>query len=95
MDRFPLVLEQVYANVKAKSNPKIQNMALDCLYSLVWVYVIRIKGETTNELTVARLKTVCDVISPIGFRSALQEVYVYIFKFSLSVVVLFFFNCLY
>ena len=47
-------------------------IALDCVYRLVWVYVVRIKCES-NTQTYSRLKQVMDCLFPKGTRGLVPK----------------------
>ncbi|XP_029213132.2 LOW QUALITY PROTEIN: protein furry homolog [Acropora millepora] len=51
---------------------KMQKVAMECLYRLVWVYMVRIKGES-NTATVARLRSITEVLFPRNARAVIPR----------------------
>ncbi|XP_057312815.1 protein furry homolog-like [Hydractinia symbiolongicarpus] len=51
---------------------KMQRMAMECLYRLLWVYIIRIKCES-HSLTSNRLRSIVDTLFPKNSRSIIPR----------------------
>ncbi|EDQ92126.1 uncharacterized protein MONBRDRAFT_22972 [Monosiga brevicollis MX1] len=76
------VLNAAISNLKAAK--QLQDAALDAIYRLVWVYMVRIKGE--GQKTEAKIKFVLDSLFPPGSktiicRDASPLIYVRILQF--------------
>ncbi|KHJ49277.1 hypothetical protein D918_00402 [Trichuris suis] len=59
------------SNLKHK-DPKMSRVALESLYRLVWVYVVRIKCES-NTATLSRLQSICNSLFPKGGRGVMPR----------------------
>ncbi|XP_047125679.1 protein furry homolog-like isoform X1 [Hydra vulgaris] len=51
---------------------KMQRMAMECLYRLLWVYIIRIKCEA-HTITINRLRSIVDTLFPKNSRTVLPR----------------------
>ncbi|CAI8040481.1 Protein furry homolog [Geodia barretti] len=67
LNNWHLFLVQNLLPSLKRGDTKIHNIALVSLYRLVWVYMVRIKGES-NKTTMLRLRTVLDTLFPRGQR---------------------------
>ena len=67
LDQFALVLGQLLTNLKHKV-VATQAVAAECLYRLIWVYCVRIKGENPA-VALARLRSIFDAILPATGRT--------------------------
>ncbi|KRY00222.1 Protein furry -like protein-like [Trichinella pseudospiralis] len=59
------------SNLKHKDS-KMSRVALESLYRLVWVYVVRIKCES-NTATLSRLQSICNSLFPKGGRGVMPR----------------------
>uniref|UniRef100_A0A5S6QGF4 Protein furry-like protein-like n=1 Tax=Trichuris muris TaxID=70415 RepID=A0A5S6QGF4_TRIMR len=66
------------SNLKHK-DPKMSRVALESLYRLVWVYVVRIKCES-NTATLSRLQSICNSLFPKGGRGVMPQRLDFAFK---------------
>lgn len=71
LSSWPSFLSMCLGTLKQR-DVKMQKVAMECLYRLVWVYMIRIKGES-NTATVSRLRSITDVLFPRGSRGVVPR----------------------
>lgn len=71
LSSWPGFLNMCLGTLKQK-DVKMQKVAMECLYRLVWVYMVRIKGES-NTATVSRLRSITDVLFPRGSRGVVPR----------------------
>ncbi|KAL9973951.1 hypothetical protein ACROYT_G020474 [Oculina patagonica] len=71
LSSWPSFLNMCLGTLKQK-DVKMQKVAMECLYRLVWVYMVRIKGES-NTATVSRLRSITDVLFPRGNRAVVPR----------------------
>ncbi|KAK5868877.1 hypothetical protein PBY51_009853 [Eleginops maclovinus] len=67
LNRWHIFLNNCLSNLKSR-DPKMARVALESLYRLLWVYMIRIKCES-NTATQGRLNTIITNLFPKGSRS--------------------------
>ncbi|KAJ7400708.1 hypothetical protein BTVI_102781 [Pitangus sulphuratus] len=63
---------EILIPVAANKDPKMSRVALESLYRLLWVYVIRIKCES-NTVTQSRLMSIVSALFPKGSRSVVPR----------------------
>ncbi|MGH0138660.1 UNVERIFIED_CONTAM: hypothetical protein FKN15_031916 [Acipenser sinensis] len=63
---------EILIPVAANKDPKMSRVALESLYRLLWVYVIRIKCES-NTVTQSRLLNIVSALFPKGSRSVVPR----------------------
>uniref|UniRef100_A0A8C5CY41 Furry homolog a (Drosophila) n=1 Tax=Gadus morhua TaxID=8049 RepID=A0A8C5CY41_GADMO len=71
LSRWHIFLANCLSNLKSK-DPKMARVALESLYRLLWVYMIRIKCES-NTATQGRLSTIVSTLFPKGSRSVVPR----------------------
>ncbi|KAJ8275550.1 hypothetical protein COCON_G00073020 [Conger conger] len=71
LNRWHVFLNNCLSNLKNK-DPKMARVALESLYRLLWVYMIRIKCES-NTGTQSRLSTIITTLFPKGSRSVVPR----------------------
>ncbi|XP_036381260.1 protein furry homolog isoform X2 [Megalops cyprinoides] len=71
LSRWHVFLNNCLSNLKNK-DPKMARVALESLYRLLWVYMIRIKCES-NTGTQSRLNTIITTLFPKGSRSVVPR----------------------
>ncbi|XP_055369796.1 protein furry homolog isoform X3 [Betta splendens] len=71
LNRWHVFLNNCLSNLKSR-DPKMARVALESLYRLLWVYMIRIKCES-NTATQGRLNTVVTTLFPKGSRSVVPR----------------------
>ncbi|KAM6987897.1 protein furry homolog isoform 4-T4 [Tautogolabrus adspersus] len=71
LNRWHIFLNNCLSNLKSR-DPKMARVALESLYRLLWVYMIRIKCES-NTTTQGRLNTVVTTLFPKGSRSVVPR----------------------
>ncbi|XP_072557532.1 protein furry homolog isoform X2 [Paramormyrops kingsleyae] len=71
LSRWHVFLNNCLSNLKNK-DPKMARVALESLYRLLWVYMIRIKCES-NTATQSRLNTIISNLFPKGSRSVVPR----------------------
>ncbi|KAG5837521.1 hypothetical protein ANANG_G00240170 [Anguilla anguilla] len=71
LNRWYIFLNNCLSNLKIK-DPKMARVALESLYRLLWVYMIRIKCES-NTATQSRLNTIITNLFPKGSRSVVPR----------------------
>ncbi|XP_034459835.1 protein furry homolog isoform X2 [Hippoglossus hippoglossus] len=71
LNRWHVFLNNCLSNLKSR-DPKMARVALESLYRLLWVYMIRIKCES-NTATQSRLNTIVTTLFPKGSRSVLPR----------------------
>uniref|UniRef100_A0A8C2F8Q8 Furry homolog a (Drosophila) n=1 Tax=Cyprinus carpio TaxID=7962 RepID=A0A8C2F8Q8_CYPCA len=71
LNRWHVFLNNCLSNLKSK-DPKMARVALESLYRLLWVYMIRIKCES-NTATQGRLNSVVMTLFPKGSRSVVPK----------------------
>ncbi|KPP70006.1 hypothetical protein Z043_111197, partial [Scleropages formosus] len=71
LNRWHVFLSNCLSNLKNK-DPKMARVALESLYRLLWVYMIRIKCES-NTATQSRLNTIVINLFPKGSRSVVPR----------------------
>ncbi|XP_036392594.1 protein furry homolog isoform X2 [Megalops cyprinoides] len=71
LNRWHVFLNNCLSNLKNK-DPKMARVALESLYRLLWVYMIRIKCES-NTATQSRLTTIVTTLFPKGSRSVVPR----------------------
>ncbi|CAL8352659.1 unnamed protein product [Lota lota] len=71
LSRWHIFLTNCLSNLKSK-DPKMARVALESLYRLLWVYMIRIKCES-NTATQGRLSTIVSTLFPKGSRSVVPR----------------------
>ncbi|KAM6961396.1 protein furry homolog [Aplochiton taeniatus] len=71
LNRWHVFLNNCLSNLKSK-DPKMARVALESLYRLLWVYMIRIKCES-NTATQGRLSTIVTTLFPKGSRSVVPR----------------------
>ncbi|XP_008307519.1 protein furry homolog isoform X2 [Cynoglossus semilaevis] len=71
LNRWHIFLNNCLSNLKSR-DPKMARVALESLYRLLWVYMIRIKCES-NTATQGRLNTIITTLFPKGSRSVVPR----------------------
>ncbi|XP_058655454.1 protein furry homolog isoform X2 [Onychostoma macrolepis] len=71
LNRWHVFLNNCLSNLKNK-DPKMARVALESLYRLLWVYMIRIKCES-NTATQGRLNSIVTTLFPKGSRSVVPK----------------------
>ncbi|XP_012988600.2 protein furry homolog isoform X3 [Esox lucius] len=71
LNKWTVFLNNCLSNLKSK-DPKMARVALESLYRLLWVYMIRIKCES-NTATQGRLNTIITTLFPKGSRSVVPR----------------------
>ncbi|XP_049599048.1 protein furry homolog isoform X7 [Syngnathus scovelli] len=71
LSRWHIFLNNCLSNLKNK-DPKMARVALESLYRLLWVYMIRIKCES-NTATQSRLMSITSTLFPKGSRSVVPR----------------------
>uniref|UniRef100_A0A3P8NM36 Furry homolog b (Drosophila) n=1 Tax=Astatotilapia calliptera TaxID=8154 RepID=A0A3P8NM36_ASTCA len=71
LSRWHIFLNNCLSNLKNK-DPKMARVALESLYRLLWVYMIRIKCES-NTATQSRLTSITTTLFPKGSRSVVPR----------------------
>ncbi|XP_051813664.1 protein furry homolog isoform X3 [Acanthochromis polyacanthus] len=71
LNRWHIFLNNCLSNLKSR-DPKMARIALESLYRLLWVYMIRIKCES-NTATQGRLNTIVTTLFPKGSRSVVPR----------------------
>ncbi|XP_051521326.1 protein furry homolog [Myxocyprinus asiaticus] len=71
LNRWHVFLNNCLSNLKSK-DPKMARVALESLYRLLWVYMIRIKCES-NTATQGRLNSIVTTLFPKGSRSVVPK----------------------
>nr|XP_006005371.1 PREDICTED: protein furry homolog isoform X2 [Latimeria chalumnae] len=71
LNRWHIFLNNCLSNLKNR-DPKMARVALESLYRLLWVYMIRIKCES-NTATQSRLTTITTTLFPKGSRSVVPR----------------------
>ncbi|KAM3615784.1 uncharacterized protein V6R79_007759 [Siganus canaliculatus] len=71
LNRWHVFLNNCLSNLKSR-DPKMARVALESLYRLLWVYMIRIKCES-NTATQGRLNAVVTTLFPKGSRSVVPR----------------------
>ncbi|XP_030648105.1 protein furry homolog [Chanos chanos] len=71
LNRWHVFLNNCLSNLKNK-DPKMARVALESLYRLLWVYMIRIKCES-NTATQSRLTSIISTLFPKGSRSVVPR----------------------
>ncbi|XP_068601710.1 protein furry homolog [Brachionichthys hirsutus] len=71
LNRWHVFLNNCLSNLKSR-DPKMARVALESLYRLLWVYMIRIKCES-NTATQSRLNTIVTTLFPKGSRSVVPR----------------------
>nr|XP_034971650.1 protein furry homolog isoform X5 [Zootoca vivipara] len=71
LNRWHIFLNNCLSNLKNK-DPKMARVALESLYRLLWVYMIRIKCES-NTTTQSRLITIITTLFPKGSRGVVPR----------------------
>uniref|UniRef100_A0A6I8QD96 FRY microtubule binding protein n=1 Tax=Xenopus tropicalis TaxID=8364 RepID=A0A6I8QD96_XENTR len=71
LNRWHIFLNNCLSNLKNK-DPKMARVALESLYRLLWVYMIRIKCES-NTATQSRLTTIVSTLFPKGSRGVVPR----------------------
>ncbi|KAM9318138.1 protein furry homolog isoform 2-T2 [Pholidichthys leucotaenia] len=71
LNRWHIFLNNCLSNLKSR-DPKMARVALESLYRLLWVYMIRIKCES-NTATQGRLNTIVTTLFPKGSRSVVPR----------------------
>ncbi|XP_051719028.1 protein furry homolog isoform X13 [Ctenopharyngodon idella] len=71
LNRWHVFLNNCLSNIKSK-DPKMARVALESLYRLLWVYMIRIKCES-NTATQGRLNSIVTTLFPKGSRSVVPK----------------------
>uniref|UniRef100_A0A8C1XEW7 Furry homolog a (Drosophila) n=1 Tax=Cyprinus carpio TaxID=7962 RepID=A0A8C1XEW7_CYPCA len=71
LNRWHVFLNNCLSNLKSK-DPKMARVALESLYRLLWVYMIRIKCES-NTATQGRLNSIVMTLFPKGSRSVVPK----------------------
>ncbi|XP_058489405.1 protein furry homolog isoform X1 [Solea solea] len=71
LNRWHIFLNNCLSNLKSR-DPKMARVALESLYRLLWVYMIRIKCES-NTATQGRLSTIITTLFPKGSRSVVPR----------------------
>ncbi|XP_046719128.1 LOW QUALITY PROTEIN: protein furry homolog [Silurus meridionalis] len=71
LNRWSVFLSNCLSNLKNK-DPKMARVALESLYRLLWVYMIRIKCES-NTATQGRLNNIITTLFPKGSRSVVPK----------------------
>ncbi|XP_032401098.1 protein furry homolog isoform X4 [Xiphophorus hellerii] len=71
LNRWHVFLNNCLSNLKSR-DPKMARVALESLYRLLWVYMIRIKCES-NTATQGRLSTIITTLFPKGSRSVVPR----------------------
>ncbi|XP_069780798.1 protein furry homolog-like [Narcine bancroftii] len=71
LNNWHIFLQHCLSHLKNK-DPKMSRVALESLYRLLWVYVIRIKCES-NTVTQSRLLSIVSALFPKGSRSVVPR----------------------
>ncbi|XP_054994083.1 protein furry homolog-like isoform X3 [Sorex araneus] len=71
LNNWHIFLQNCLSHLKNK-DPKMSRVALESLYRLLWVYVIRIKCES-NTVTQSRLNSIVSALFPKGSRSVVPR----------------------
>nr|XP_055052852.1 protein furry homolog isoform X2 [Misgurnus anguillicaudatus] len=71
LNKWNVFLNNCLSNLKSK-DPKMARVALESLYRLLWVYMIRIKCES-NTATQGRLNSIITTLFPKGSRSVVPK----------------------
>eukprot|EP00066_Takifugu_rubripes_P017617 XP_011606883.1 PREDICTED: LOW QUALITY PROTEIN: protein furry homolog [Takifugu rubripes] len=71
LNRWHVFLNNCLSNLKSR-DPKMARVALESLYRLLWVYMVRIKCES-NTATQSRLNTIVTTLFPKGSRSVVPR----------------------
>ncbi|XP_034024286.1 protein furry homolog [Thalassophryne amazonica] len=71
LSKWHIFLHSCLSNLKSR-DPKMARVALESLYRLLWVYMIRIKCES-NTATQSRLNTIVTTLFPKGSRSVVPR----------------------
>ncbi|XP_029965290.1 protein furry homolog isoform X2 [Salarias fasciatus] len=71
LNRWHVFLNNCLSNLKSR-DPKMARVALESLYRLLWVYMIRIKCES-NTATQGRLNNIITTLFPKGSRSVVPR----------------------
>ncbi|XP_054649136.1 protein furry homolog isoform X4 [Dunckerocampus dactyliophorus] len=71
LNRWHVFLNNCLSNLKSR-DPKMARVALESLYRLLWVYMIRIKCES-NTTTQGRLSAIITTLFPKGSRSVVPR----------------------
>uniref|UniRef100_A0A2I3RFX7 FRY like transcription coactivator n=1 Tax=Pan troglodytes TaxID=9598 RepID=A0A2I3RFX7_PANTR len=71
LNNWHIFLQNCLSHLKNK-DPKMSRVALESLYRLLWVYVIRIKCES-NTVTQSRLMSIVSALFPKGSRSVVPR----------------------
>uniref|UniRef100_A0A7N8XSY3 Furry homolog, like n=1 Tax=Mastacembelus armatus TaxID=205130 RepID=A0A7N8XSY3_9TELE len=71
LNNWHIFLQNCLSHLKNK-DPKMSRVALESLYRLLWVYVIRIKCES-NTVTQSRLLSIVSALFPKGSRSVVPR----------------------
>uniref|UniRef100_A0A8C3T9Y7 FRY like transcription coactivator n=1 Tax=Chelydra serpentina TaxID=8475 RepID=A0A8C3T9Y7_CHESE len=71
LNNWHIFLQNCLSHLKNK-DPKMSRVALESLYRLLWVYVIRIKCES-NTVTQSRLVSIVSALFPKGSRSVVPR----------------------
>ncbi|XP_040451215.1 protein furry homolog-like isoform X7 [Falco naumanni] len=71
LNNWHVFLQNCLSHLKNK-DPKMSRVALESLYRLLWVYVIRIKCES-NTVTQSRLMSIVSALFPKGSRSVVPR----------------------
>ncbi|XP_043911662.1 protein furry homolog-like [Protopterus annectens] len=71
LNNWHIFLQNCLSHLKNK-DPKMSRVALESLYRLLWVYVIRIKCES-NTVTQSRLMNIVSALFPKGSRSVVPR----------------------
>uniref|UniRef100_A0A8C4HHX3 Furry homolog a (Drosophila) n=1 Tax=Dicentrarchus labrax TaxID=13489 RepID=A0A8C4HHX3_DICLA len=71
LNKWHVFLNNCLSNLKSR-DPKMARVALESLYRLLWVYMIRIKCES-NTATQGRLNTIITTLFPKGSRSVVPR----------------------
>ncbi|KAK1345944.1 hypothetical protein QTO34_008409 [Cnephaeus nilssonii] len=71
LSNWHIFLQNCLSHLKNK-DPKMSRVALESLYRLLWVYVIRIKCES-NTVTQSRLMSIVSALFPKGSRSVVPR----------------------
>ncbi|RVE65015.1 hypothetical protein OJAV_G00132060 [Oryzias javanicus] len=71
LNRWHVFLNNCLSNLKSR-DPKMARVALESLYRLLWVYMIRIKCES-NTATQSRLNTIITTLFPKGSRGVVPR----------------------
>jgi len=71
LTNWGVFLSMCLSNLKNRDQ-KMCRIALECLYRLIWIYMIRIKCESNN-VTQARLHSIVDALFPRGSRTVVPR----------------------